>query len=200
MSELGSQAARTKQQAVVNQDAPSNPGADRNVDQVLVSLPGAVLPFPEGGQIGIVPQAYRDLECFFQTRSERHIYPARYVGSVKDYPFEWIKRSWRCDTDCAHLALSRPDGLNEIDQLLQWGIRFMLGGCSQQLFRHDASGRVACSPDAGSADIDGDMIFHTGKYSIRLLALARMGEMEMRNVGAWCGFPAAYTPTLAQII
>ena len=60
--QLGRQAVRPKEQSTILDHATSDAGADGEVDQVIGAHAGAVAPFGQGGQVGVVAQAHRQTQ------------------------------------------------------------------------------------------------------------------------------------------
>ena len=64
MAQLRSHAAETLQKVAVADDASADPGADRQVDKVIMTPARAILPFGQPCHIGIVIQVDRNAESF----------------------------------------------------------------------------------------------------------------------------------------
>ena len=80
MPQLGSQATMAQKKLVIYNYAPANASADREIDQMMMSLPGAVLPLTEGAQVCIIANSNRRLKSIFQNLAKWQVLPALDIG------------------------------------------------------------------------------------------------------------------------
>jgi hypothetical protein len=65
---------------VIYDYAPANASTDREIDQMMMTLPGAVLPFTEGCQVCIIANSNRSLKSISQNLVQWQVLPTLDIG------------------------------------------------------------------------------------------------------------------------
>ena len=102
VTQFGAHAMKTLQQTAICDDASADARADRNIDHILVPLPGAKLPFRQPRHVCIVIEVGRYAEVLRKSGCEREICPLGDIRRGKDGACMRIKRTRRGDPDRTH--------------------------------------------------------------------------------------------------
>ena len=78
---LAGQAAPTEQQAVLHDDAAADAGADGEIEQVVVALARAKMPFTQRSQVGIIAHKNRGSKRTANSATQQQAVPFGDVGA-----------------------------------------------------------------------------------------------------------------------
>ncbi len=127
MTEFGGHAAVTLHQDISDDGGPAQAGADGQVNQVVVTLAGAVLPFSQEGQVGIVPQEDGNLVLALEQLRQGIIRPGGDVGGLDDDAGVGVERAGGGHGDGVDGVL-RPGGVDEGGQAVVGALFHAAGG------------------------------------------------------------------------
>ena len=88
-------------------DPPTDAGADRHIDQIVIAATGAKALLGKRRQVGVVTDGGGEVKSIFEVLSEWHFVPARKVGERQSHAAAQIDHSGRCDANTAYRP-SRP--------------------------------------------------------------------------------------------
>src|SRR5215216_5965158 len=113
MTQFCAHAAESLQETSIADHAATDAGADGEVDQIVVSFAGAVLPLCQPGHIRIVIQINWYTKTFSKFRSQRKIHPFGDIRRVEDGTRIGVQRTRRGDPDRIYIP-GLPHGFDRL--------------------------------------------------------------------------------------
>ena len=135
MPKLGGHAAAAFDQLVAADHSAADAGADGEINDIVMAFAGAIQPFPQDCQVGVIPDISRDVVFLRKQFGQGIICPGGDVGSFDDDAGIGIKRPGYGRADDVDRLL-RPDRVDQRSQPLEYAV-------------FHATGR-------GALDVDGD--------------------------------------------
>ncbi len=115
MAQFGGHAAIALDQDVVADGGAAYTGADGQIDQVVMTLPGSIAPFAQKGQVGIVAQENGDLVFAGKQFGQGIVRPGGDVGGFDDDAGVRVERAGGGDGDGFH-RFGWPGGVDQVGQ------------------------------------------------------------------------------------